>query len=165
MSLSTEFSKNMNAAQPHSYYPRPSMVRDSYLSLNGVWNFAALTDSEPQATLGEKITVPFPPESSLSGIEREIKPSEYMHYMRSFSLPDGFLRSRVLLHLGAVDQTVCVYINGREAGSHEGGYTPFTLDITELLCEGENTLYAVARDELSRDYPYGKQTRQRGGMW
>ena len=165
MSLSTDFSKNMNAEHPHAYYPRPSMVRDSYLSLNGVWDFGTATDGLPRAALEEKITVPFPPESALSGIEREIKPDEYMHYMRKFTLPEGFVRGRVLLHFGAVDQTVCVYLNGREAGSHEGGYTPFTLDITELLAEGENTLYAVARDGLSMDYPYGKQTKHRGGMW
>ncbi len=148
---------------PHNYYPRPTLVRDSFISLNGEWDFAY--SETPVSEYNEKITVPFPPESKLSGIERTHKKSEKLYYRRFFTVPEGFIKDRLILHFGACDQVARVLLNGKELGAHEGGYTPFSFDITEYLCEGKNELSVVCEDELLKKYPYGKQKEKRGGMW
>ena len=86
---------------PWQEYPRPALRRDSYLNLNGLWDFAAAT--EPPASFGRTIRVPFPPESLLSGIHEVFPEETPLWYRRSFRLPEGFVRGRVLLHFGAVD--------------------------------------------------------------
>ena len=160
--LYTPFEENLGEI-PWDVYPRPQMKRDSYICLNGKWNLA-VRHGAVRVPLGE-ILVPFPLESRLSGIEHELREDELLIYERKFTLPDGFKKDRVLLHFGAVDQTCKVFVNGRSAGGHEGGYIPFSLDITELLCDGENTLTAAVSDPLDTELPYGKQTKKRGGMW
>ncbi|MBQ8879834.1 MAG: glycoside hydrolase family 2 [Clostridia bacterium] len=162
--MTTPYMERLEGSIPWTDYPRPSMVRDSYLSLNGKWDFA--TEAEGNAPdFNEKILVPFPPESLLSGIERSIPSGTVIYYRRSFTLPEGFVRDRVLLHFGAVDTLCCVYVNGAKAICHEGGYLPFYADITELLKQGENVVEVHVRDDLDKKYPYGKQKRDRGGMW
>ena len=154
----------MDRVTPWNEYPRPSMVRDSFLCLNGHWDFA-LTDGEAPENYPERILVPFPPESMLSEIGRS---TEYrtLFYRRFFSLPEGFAGEgqRVILHFGAVDQIADVYLNGKEIAHHEGGYLPFSIDITKLLGD-TNELIVKATDTLDPKYPYGKQTKKRGGMW
>ena len=161
--LKTAYGERMNKSLPFSDYPRPGMVRGSYFSLNGEWSFAVGDESKPE-TYG-KILVPFPPESYLSGYEKEIPKGKFLHYKRSFSLPAGFARNRVLLHFGAVDTIAEVYINSKPVVTHEGGYLPFSADITDALIAGENEIYVRVLDDLSGLYPYGKQKRDRGGMW
>ena len=163
--LKTEYIEEMDKKIPWNEYPRPSMVRDSFLCLNGEWDFCISGGEGDKIEYKEKILVPFPPESLLSGIERQIPEGSLMHYRRRFNLPDGFNKGRVILHFGAVDTICKVFINNKTAVSHEGGYLPFSADITELICEGENEIYVEARDDLSGLYPYGKQKRDRGGMW
>ena len=148
---------------PFSEYPRPMLRRDSYLCLNGVWEFDVITKKNP--IKNGKIKVPFPPESRLSGIERITQTADLLGYRRALTLPDGFIRGRVLLHFGAVDQQVTVVLNGRRIGSHEGGYLPFSFDITTTLRPEENELVVLVRDPLDHDYPWGKQRYDRGGMW
>ncbi len=109
------------------------------------------------------IVVPFPPESELSGVERITKKNDVLIYSREFNVCD--VGGRLLLHFGAVDNAAEVYLNGALAGEHIGGYLPFTLDITELVREGENELAVVVTDALDKTYPYGKQRHRRGGMW
>ena len=162
--LTTPYAERMDKNMPFADYPRPSMVRDSYLCLNGEWDFA-IGGSEYPELYGEKILVPFPPESLLSGIEREIPRGSVMYYRRAFTLPDGFVRGRVILHFGAVDTLCEIGLNGAAIGKNEGGYLPFSIDITDALLNGENTLTVRVVDELDKDYPYGKQRRKRGGMW
>ncbi len=163
--LTTPWSDTVNKIAPWSEYPRPSMVRESYLSLCGEWDFA-VSDGDVPEEYGERILVPFPPESSLSGIEREIPKSSTLYYRRTVMLPDGFKRDRLLLHFGAVDNFTTVRINGVSVGEHEGGYLPFTLDITEAVGEADRFEIALeVRDPLDKRYPYGKQTDKRGGMW
>ena len=162
--LTTTYSENMDKDMPWAQYPRPSMVRDSYFCLNGRWDFS-VSEGEAAGDYSEKILVPFPPESMLSGIERQIPEGSYTHYRRFFTLPDNFLGKRVILHFGAVDNICRVFLNGKEIGSHFGGYLPFSFDITDELNEGENELYVRVFDDLSGLYPYGKQKRNRGGMW
>lgn len=160
--LYTPFEENLGEI-PWDVYPRPQLKRDSYICLNGKWNLA-VRHGAVRVPLGE-ILVPFPLESRLSGIEHELREDELLIYERKFTLPDGFKKDRVLLHFGAVDQICKVFVNGESAGGHEGGYIPFSLDITELLCDGENTLTAEVSDPLDTELPYGKQTKKRGGMW
>ena len=162
--LYTVYKDKMNTAAPWNEYPRQRLIRNSFMSLNGEWDFAVAGKDIPEV-FDEKILVPFPPESALSGICREIKRGKRLYYKRSFTLPDGFLRDRLILHFGAVDQIAEVYLNGEFVICHEGGYLPFCADITDLICEGENTVLVKVTDDLSHDYPYGKQRRRRGGMW
>lgn len=147
---------------PWLEYPRPNFKRDSYISLNGEWDFIAVRNYRTQAC---KITVPFPPESLLSGVTQRFKKDTCIFYKRNFTLPQDFIKDRVLLNFEAIDGVARVYINNLPAGSHSGGYCPFTLDITELLKNGENTIKVTVVDNLNPNLPYGKQRRKRGGMW
>ena len=147
-----------------STYPRPQLVRDSYFCLNGEWSFVASKSHTPPESFPLKIQVPFPVESALSGICKTPEKGEVLHYKRSFSLPEGFIKDRVLLHFGASDQITTVYLNKKKIGTNEGGYHPFTLDITDAILESNELVISVI-DDLSRKYPYGKQTAKRGGMW
>ena len=162
--LITKYAEEMDRNIPWNEYPRPSMVRDSFLCLNGRWDFC-VSNSVEAGEFNEQILVPFPPESHLSGIEREIPEASFMHYRRSFSIPDGFNKGRIILHFGAVDTICDVYLNGESVLLHSGGYLPFSIDITERIRDGENELYLRVKDDLSGLYPYGKQKRKRGGMW
>ncbi len=148
---------------PWQVYPRPQMRRDSYINLNGEWDFAV--SSEKPATFDMGITVPFCPESRLSGIGRHFEEGAPLWYRRKFVLPESFRRERVLLHIGAADQTAEVFVNGQHLCRHEGGYASFSVDITEALAE-ENELVIRCTDDLrDQAFPYGKQVRNRGGMW
>lgn len=148
---------------PWQVYPRPQMRRDSYINLNGEWDFAV--SSEKPATFDMGITVPFCPESRLSGIGRHFEEGAPLWYRRKFVLPGGFRRERVLLHIGAADQTAEVFVNGQHLCRHEGGYASFSVDITEALAE-ENELVIRCTDDLhDQAFPYGKQVTNRGGMW
>lgn len=149
-------------------YPRPQLRRDSFQSLNGSWKLD-----------GQDILVPFPPQSLLAGYEGKVK--EHMEYNRSFCLEKALLQPewtkqggeerhlleerRILLHFGAVDQIAEVFVNGQCVGKHEGGYLPFSFDITDYVKEEENQLLVKVTDTLSHKYPYGKQRKARGGMW
>ncbi len=146
---------------PWTVYPRPQMKRDSYLNLNGKWEFSA------EGYRGT-INVPFCPESLLSGVKRHFQEGSELTYRRDFTLPEGFRRGRVLLHIGAADQHLRCFVNNREVGSHLGGYESMTFDITDALQEGENELRLCCRDDLGdQSQPYGKQVlpEKRGGMW
>ncbi len=144
-------------------YPRPQMKRDSYFSLCGEWELLIKKENVQEAV--GSIRVPFPPESRLSSVERELKKGERWLYQKRFTLPESFCKGRVLLHFGAVDQRAWVNLNGHAVGTHTGGYLPFTVDLTEYLQGGENLLCVEVEDTLDTELPYGKQTHKRGGMW
>ena len=149
---------------PWEVYPRPQMRRDSYLNLNGTWDFAVCQAN--QTPVYEKtIQVPFCPESRLSGIGAHFAEGSALWYRRKVFLPEGFVHGRVLLHVGAADQELSCYVNGQKVGSHAGGYEAMTFDITDALAS-ENEIAFVCFDDLrNKNYPYGKQTQYRGGMW
>ena len=138
---------------PWQEYPRPQMRRDKYCLLNGTWKCN-----------GSDILVPFAPQAPLSGYGKKV--DDKLIYEKTFVLPSDFTKERILLHFGAVDQIATVWLNGEKLGSHEGGYLPFSFDITKAVKRaGENQLKVEVIDTLSKDYPYGKQTKKRGGMW
>ena len=150
-------------------YPRPRLRRDSYFSLNGEWAFCSRCSYEDDdlssIVFNEIINVPYPVEAPLSGVNADECAGEFA-YMTVFSLPDDFVKDRVILHFGAVDQECKVFINGVKAAVHEGGYLPFECDITDNIdIDGVNELIVKVRDTLNRKYPYGKQTEKPGGMW
>lgn len=149
---------------PFFAYPRPQMKRDSYFNLNGEWDFSIKKTQEISHTYENHILVPFPPESSLSGLCVTPEKGEFLHYRRFFSLPENFVKHRVLLNFGAVDQIATVYLNGSCIGTHRGGYLPFSFDITGHLLK-TNELVVCVQDDLCKDFPYGKQKNKRGGMW
>ena len=145
---------------PWTICPRPQMRRDSCLNLNGDWDFG-LSPKGYERT----IRIPFCPESMLSGINTHFPEGSDLYYRRFVRLPEGFCRGRLLLHIGAVDQTARVYVNGRFAGNHQG-LGSFCVDVTAFWQEGENEITISCRDDLKdQSFPYGKQTRSRGGMW
>lgn len=164
--MNNDFSSNSTykVEIPWCVYPRPQLRRNSFICLNGEWDFAFSGESAPD-DYADKIIVPYPPESKLSGICRSAKKGEYLHYRRTFTLPEGFIRDRVFIRFGAVDRLATVSINGKIVGSHNDGYLPFYADITDCLAEGENEVYVRVFDDLSPIYPYGKQRKNRGGMW
>ena len=149
-------------ATPWDCYPRPQMKRDSWLNLNGEWAFST-NYGEPEGV--KTIRVPFCPESRLSGVEKHFPEGAWLCYTRKLTLPAGFNRGRVLLHIGAADQIAEVFVNKKKLCRHEGGYEAFTVDITDAL-EEENTLMIGCVDDLKdQRFGYGKQTLTRGGMW
>ena len=163
--LYTPWGAALDKGHPLPEYPRPQLCRDSYQNLNGPWGYA-FTDGRVPERFEHDITVPFSPECPLSGVSRQLKPGETLWYRRGFRLSEGFHRGRALLHFGAVDQCCTVYLNGQEVGSHAGGYLPFSFDVTDFLCEGENTLVLSVTDATEqRIHAYGKQSSRRGGIW
>ena len=148
--ISVAGQKVLDGGKTWTKHPRPQMKRDNYMIINEGWTID-----------GKEIKVPFPPQALLSGYEEEIQ-DEF-----SYKVNFGYFKEaghRVLLHFGAVDQIASVYLNDIYLGKHEGGYLPFSFDITDILNE-ENRLEVKVVDELNLDYPYGKQTKKRGGMW
>ena len=164
--LFTPWGEKLDRDAPLQEYPRPQLVRESYLNLNGRWDYAIRKDGAAPDRYDGEIIVPFSPESLLSGVGREVMPGDKLWYRRTFTLPAGFKRDKVLLHFGAVDQKCEVFINGELVGGHKGGYLPFTLDITDSLTEGENTLIISVTDNTSASpHAYGKQSFNPGGIW
>ena len=164
--LLTKWSRSFDREHPLPEYPRPQFVRDSYLSLNGTWKYVIKNNSgRPMRYLAD-ITVPFSPETEISGVCRALKPTEYLFYLKKFTLPDGFNKGRVFVNFGAVDQLATVFLNGKEVGEHKGGYTPFKFELTDYLIEGENKLEVKVQDFTdTRSYSRGKQKTRRGGIW
>jgi beta-galactosidase/beta-glucuronidase len=151
---------------PRPEYPRPQLVRKQWLNLNGQWDFEIDNSQVGRAkkfnerkNLDQKITLPFCPESKLSGIGNV----DYMNavwYKRDLEIPKEWAGKRILLNFGAVDYHAVVYINGKYVGEHRGGYTPFTLDITDQLTESGNYVTVLAEDDVkSGNQPVGKQSQ------
>ena len=163
VALKTDFEKELNRAMPFSEYPRPQLRRDSYLCLNGEWDFKI--ENGGAVTFSGKILVPFVPESRISGIERSILKDDVMVYERYFDIDDTFLKERVILNIGACDQFCKIFVNDALVGENIGGYLPFSFDITAFIINGKNKVKIMASDPLDTELPYGKQTEHRGGMW
>ncbi|MEU9507253.1 sugar-binding domain-containing protein [Micromonospora sp. NPDC048170] len=168
MTLTTQWGEALDPEQVLPEYPRPQLVRDSHLNLNGRWAYAITDDAREPARYDGEILVPFSPEAPLSGVGRQLLPGQTLWYRRALRLPDGFRRPghRVLLHFGAVDQTCSVLLNGVPVGGRTGGYLPLTCDVTDALRDGENVLVVAVRDDSDTGYhARGKQKLRRGGIW
>ena len=148
-------------------YPRPQMRRDSYLNLNGRWEYAITDSDELPRRWDGTLLVPFSPESALSGVGRSLQPGQTLWYRREVILPQGFIPAdgRLLLHFGAVDQETAVYWNGRLLGRHMGGYNAFTLDATDALGPRNSLVVRVHDDTDASFHSRGKQKTRRGGIW
>lgn len=150
---------------PRPEYPRPQMVRDNWINLNGIWEFeidSGKTGKERKLYETDKlkgsIVVPFCPESKLSGVGNKDF-MEAVWYRKEFTIPDNWFSNRILLHFGAVDYETEVWVNGISAGTHRGGYTPFSFDITSLVKPDINTVTVMAKDTLRTGLqPSGKQS-------
>lgn len=147
-------------------HPKPQFMRESWLNLNGEWQFEIDNGNSGEERnffhkdkeFSSKINVPFCPESKLSGIEN-VDFMNSVWYKRDFELSDEQLKNRIMIHFGAVDYEATVYINGKKCGSHKGGYVSFYFDITDYVIEGENTVTVHAADDTrSRLVPSGKQS-------
>ena len=147
--------------------PRPLMTRQSWRNLNGLWAYAITPrDSKQPLDYDGEILVPFCIESSLSGVQKEVGADQALWYQREFSVPKGWKGQRVLLHFGAVDWMTDVWVNGVKVGSHTGGYTPFTFDITQALNSKNNTLVVRVWDPTDDSYiPHGKQVNKPRGIF
>ncbi len=164
--LVTRFGKNINTDCPLSEYPRPQMTRDSYICLNGQWDYAIQDKNVPLADYQGKITVPFSPECILSGVERIVMPTDVLYYRRTFDLPQGFNKGRVLINFDAIDYAATVYLNGIKVKHHLGGYFPFSVDITSALQDGTNELTLTVTDPSdTMPQSRGKQKLKRGGIF
>ncbi len=166
--LMTRWAKDISPDKVHPEYPRPQLVRKEWTNLNGLWDYAITARDAGQPTAYEgKILVPFPLESALSGVMKRIDDKSRLWYHRAFAAPKDLGDRRLLLHFGAVDWEATVWVNGKELGSHRGGYDGFSLDVTEALKkDGEQELVVAVWDPTSSGtQPRGKQVNKPGGIY
>lgn len=166
--LMTKWAENVNPDKPLPEYPRPQMKREEWKNLNGQWNYAIVPVVEDQPSEWEgNILVPFGIESALSGVKKRVGPDNKLWYRKSFTVPEDWSGKRMLLHFGAVDWRTKVWVNGESMGSHDGGYTSFSFDISDALKEGGEQQITVAVWDPTDDgfQPTGKQVRDPRGIW
>jgi beta-galactosidase/beta-glucuronidase len=166
----TPWAEKVSAANPHNEYPRPQLVRPNWQNINGLWNYSivpqAASETKPASFEG-KILVPFAVESALSGVGRTVGKDSVLWYQRTIDFSPKLKDQRVLLHFGAVDWRCDVFVNGKSAGTHQGGYDPFTFDITDLLVKKKPQEITVRVWDPSSDgpQPRGKQIKNPHGIW
>ena len=166
--IRTPWADDVNPKNVLPEYPRPIMQRADWMNLNGLWDYAVTERGalRPKAFDGQ-ILVPFAIESSLSGVGRALTENEELWYSRTFTVPSAWKGKRVLLHFGAVDWAADIWVDGARVGSHTGGYTPFSFDITAALDGTKtHTLEVKVWDPTNSSYqPRGKQVHQPNGIW
>ena len=151
---------------PLSEYPRPQFKRDSYICLNGYWEYAIRKGEEIPSKFDGEILVPFSPEVSKSGVNKAILPDDYLFYRLNLDLPSDFIKDKVILHFGAVDQIAEIFINNQFVMKHIGGFLPFEMDIKPYLKEGKGTLIVRVQDTTNASYhSSGKQHLKPEGIW
>ncbi|MBN1362851.1 MAG: hypothetical protein JW993_19795 [Sedimentisphaerales bacterium] len=169
--LKTRWTDEVSPEKVWPEYPRPQMVRPDWMNLNGLWDYAIVArDAGRPETWDGKILVPFAVESALSGVMKPVGPANRLWYRRTFEVPESGRwsrdRRRILLNFGAVDWETTVWVNGTQVGSHQGGYDPFTFDITDALNESgsQEIVVSVWDPTDAGTQPRGKQVRQPGGI-
>ena len=172
--LTTKWGDKVDRNHPLPEYPRPQQVRDKWKNLNGQWEFAGAKAGEKPVfgkKLGERITVPYPVESQLSGLERH---EDHMFYRKLVTVPDNWAvkgdkhgrNNRLKLNFGAVDYQATVWVNGKQVAEHTGGYTAFTADITDAIKgSGPQEIVVAVTDTTGADQPTGKQSANPGGIF
>lgn len=166
--IKTEWSGTVNPKQVLPEYPRPQMVRGEWSNLNGEWEYAirAKGGVEPTAYDGN-ILVPFAVESSLSGVQKTVGADNELWYKRTFDIPSSWKNKNIILNFGAVDWKADVFVNDILIGSHKGGYTPFSFDITPYLKgqKGQELTVRVWDPSDAGFQPRGKQVAKPEGIW
>jgi len=156
--IESRWAKEVSPTNALKEYPRPQLERKNWQNLNGLWNYVITAkDAGQPSKYGGQILVPYPIESALSGVKKTVQPNQNLWYKRSFNVAvkEG---ERSLLHFGAVDWQATVFVNGKEVGSHQGGYTAFTIDVTNALKAGANELTVKVYDPTDQGIgPHGKQ--------
>lgn len=165
--ISTQWSEQVNPDNVLPEYPRPIMERTEWKNLNGLWDYAIIEKGKHSPSVFDgKILVPFAVESSLSGVAKTVGAEKELVYRRSFDVPSSWKGKKILLHFGAVDWKTDVWVNDVKVGSHTGGFTPFSFDITEALQGKNNTLLVKVWDPTDKGYqPRGKQVSRSEGIW
>ncbi|MBO4383560.1 MAG: glycoside hydrolase family 2 [Clostridia bacterium] len=167
MKLDSKYTRDVGLV-PLSEYPRPQMQRDSYLCLNGTWEYAVLPEGQPLNVYQGSILVPFSPETMLSGVEKRVTQNDVLYYRKIFTPDPSFtVRDVTLLHFTAVDYACKVWLNGTFLGEHKGGFLPFSFDVSDVLeADEENVLTLEVRDPTDTSYiARGKQVSKPGSIW
>ena len=164
--IMTRWAKEVSPDGVWPSYPRPQMVRQRWLNLNGLWLYGITSRDDSVARFQGDILVPFPIESALSGVKRPLLPDQKLWYYRDFTIPASWSSNHVLLHFGAVDWEATVWVNGHLVGIHRGGFLPFSFDITDYLRPGRNELLVSVWDPTDTHWQArGKQTLDPKGIW
>lgn len=166
--LKTQWAAQVSPEQALPDYPRPQMSRGEWQNLNGLWDYAIRPRGENQpATFDGKILVPFAAESALSGVMKPVGQANRLWYRRTFELPAAWQSRRTLLHFGAVDFGATVSVNGKPIGTHQGGYVPFSFDISDALkSSGPQEIVLAVWDPTDAGHqPRGKQVNRPNGIW
>jgi beta-galactosidase/beta-glucuronidase len=165
----TPWAAKVDPAMPLPEYPRPQMKRTNWMNLNGLWQYAIVPGNgqEKPASFAGNILVPYAVESALSGVGKTVGKDSVLWYERSFTVPSAFKNNNVLLHFGAVDWQCDVYVNGKKIGSHQGGYDPFSFDITAALNRSGKQQISVRVWDPSDEgpQPRGKQVQHPHAIW
>lgn len=166
--IKTSWAEKVDPSNPLPEYPRPQMVRDQWQNLNGLWDYAIIAKgSFIPSNYDGKILVPFAIESSLSGVQKIVGLENELWYHRNFTVPANWKNKKVILHFGAVDWKADVWVNGIKVGVHQGGYTPFSFDIsTAIIANKQQDLVVKVWDPSDEGYqPRGKQVKNPHGIW
>jgi beta-galactosidase/beta-glucuronidase len=166
--IKTKWAEEIDPTSPLPEYPRPQMERSEWLNLNGLWKYAIVDrKSSMPAAFDGKILVPYPIESSLSGVQKSVGENQELWYQHSFTVPSDWKNKNVVLNFGAVDWQADVWVNNIKVGSHKGGYTPFSFDITPFLKKNaEQKLLVKVWDPTDNGFqPRGKQVNNPRGIW
>lgn len=154
----------LNRECPLSEYPRPSFKRDSYISLNGEWDYLVTDKFELSLDFEGKILVPYCIESLNSGVQRPLKKGEWIIYHRKFNVPKEFIKDKTILHFMGIEQVFDVMVNGVRYENYVSIGLPKKIDISDSIKE-ENEIYIRVKDDLDLKLPYGKQVINQHGMW
>ena len=166
--IMTQWADDVDPSNVLPEYPSPQMMRENWLNLNGMWDYAiSAKDASKPGVYDGQILVPFAVESALSGVGRTLTADDALWYSREFTVPKQWKDQRILLNFGAVDWKTEVYVDGKLAGEHVGGYDPFSFDITDLLSKGKkHNLTVKVLDQTDAWYqPHGKQIMNPHGIW
>lgn len=166
--IKTSWAEQIDVNNVLPEYPRPIMERTDWQNMNGLWEYAITRAGTPKPEKFDgQILVPFAVESSLSGVQKTVGPENELWYKRSFTVPSGWKNKQILLHFGAVDWKTEILVNDIKIGTHQGGYTPFSFDITPFLNKtGTQQLVVRVWDPSEQGYqPRGKQTSRPEGIW
>lgn len=164
--ITTPWADKVDPKAPLPEYPRPQMVRGNWQNLNGLWNYTIVPKAQTPTAYSGKILVPFAVESALSGVGKTVGKDSMLWYKTSITLNKALKGKDVLLHFGAVDWRTEVFINGKSVGTHEGGFDPFSFNITPYLKGGKQDITISVWDPTDDGpQPRGKQVKKPEGIW